>query len=145
MFLDGTSRPEEHQDFNGKNITDLGQPADPDDAVTKRFVDFALRERTFYANPVGAQENLKMNNHKRSGLANPTESNDAVHKFYVDERVDALHQQLENLQVRVARRERIAMPSPTNWMVQHSEANLRGWINLMRFIQLENGHYSELK
>jgi len=56
-----------------------------------------------------------MNNHKISGLANPTENNDAVQKFYVDKRVRNLHQELENLQTRVTRLERLANPhSPTN-------------------------------
>jgi len=87
----------------------LGQPPDHDDAVTKRFVDNILRKRTFHVNPEGAQENLKINNHKTSGLANPTENNDSVHKLYVDERISHL-QELERLQVRVTRLERIAAP-----------------------------------
>jgi len=66
----------------GKKIMNLGQPTDTDDAVTKRFADYQLRKITFHVNPEGAQENLKMNNHKTFGLANPTE-NDAVQKFYV--------------------------------------------------------------
>jgi len=48
------------------------------------FVNYTLRKRTFHINSESAQQNLKMNNHKISGLANPTENNDAVQKFYVD-------------------------------------------------------------
>jgi len=86
----------------------LGQPAHLDDAVTKRFVDYILRTRTFHVNPEGAQENSKMNNYKISGLANPTKNNGAIHKLYVDERIKHLHQELERLQVRVIRLERNA-------------------------------------
>jgi len=57
MFLDGTSLPENHQNYNVKRITNLGQPVEPDDAATKRFVGNILRKRTFYINPEGAQEN----------------------------------------------------------------------------------------
>jgi len=109
MFLDGTSMSENHQNYNGKRITKLGRLVEDTDAVTKGFVDYQLRERTFHVNPEGAQEHLKMNNHKISGLANPTQNNDAVQKLYVDERVDNLHQQLENLQARVVRLERLGL------------------------------------
>jgi len=37
-----------------------------------------------------AQEKLKMNNIVISGLANPTERNDAVHKHYVDSQIEYL-------------------------------------------------------
>ena len=90
MFLDGTSLPEADMNFNGKKITNLGQPVEPDDAATKRFVGDILRKRTIHVNPEGAQENLKMNNHIISGLANPTERNDAVHKHYVDSQIQNL-------------------------------------------------------
>ena len=83
LFLDGTSLPQNHQNYNTKMITNLGQPVDLDDTATKRFVGNILRKRTFLVNPEGAQENLKMSNHTISGLANPR-PNDAVHKFYVD-------------------------------------------------------------
>jgi len=108
MFLDGTSMPENHHNYNGKRITNLGGPAEDTDTATKGFVGNQLRKRTFHANPEGAQEHLKMNNHKISGLANPTQNN-AVQKLYVDERVDNLHQQLENLQARVVRLERLGL------------------------------------
>jgi len=109
MFLDGTSMAENHQNYNGKRITNLERPVEDTDAVTKGFVDYQLRKRTFHINPEGAQEHLKMNNHKMSGLANRTQNNDAVQKLYVDERVDNLHQQLENLQARVVRLERLGL------------------------------------
>jgi len=54
-----------------------------------------------------------MNHHKISGLANPTQNNDAIQKLYVDERVDNLHQQSENLQARVARLERLSLREST--------------------------------
>jgi len=63
MFLDGTSPPENHQNYNDERITNLGQPVEPDDAAKKRFVGNIPRKRTFYVNPQGAQENLKTNNH----------------------------------------------------------------------------------
>ena len=92
MFLDGTSLPQNHQNYNANRITNLGQPVEPDDAATKRFVGNILRKRTFYVNPEGAQANLKMNNHTISRLANPTRPIDAAHKFYVD----SLFENLQN-------------------------------------------------
>ena len=110
MFIDGTSLPEHHQNYNDK--TNLGQPVEPDDAATKRFVRNILRKRTFYVNPEGAQENLKMNIHAISGLANPTRPNDAAHKFYVnsffedlqtavDAHITQYQCEMEDLQTRV--------------------------------------------
>ena len=84
MFLDGTSLPEANMNFNGQKITNLGQSVEPNDAATKGFVGNILRKRIIHVNPEGAQENLKMNNHIISGLANPTGNQDAVHQFYVD-------------------------------------------------------------
>ena len=107
-LLDGTM-PENHQNYNGKRITNLRRPVEDTAAATKGFVDYRFRKRTFHVNPEGAQEHLKMNNHKISVLANPTQNNDAVQKLYVDERVDNLHQQLENLQARVVRLERLGL------------------------------------
>jgi len=72
LVLDGTSLPESNMNLNGQKITNLGQPVESDDADTKRFVGNILRKRTIHVNPEGAQENLKMNNHIISGLANPT-------------------------------------------------------------------------
>ena len=40
IFLDVTSLPEKHQDDNGKRITNLGEPVEHTDAVTKGFVDY---------------------------------------------------------------------------------------------------------
>jgi len=34
MFLDGTSMPENHQNYNDKRITNLGEPAEDTDAAT---------------------------------------------------------------------------------------------------------------
>jgi len=79
MFLDGTSLPEYHQNYNDKSITNLGQPVEDTDAATKGFIDNQLRKRTFHVTPEGAQRRLKMNNHQISGLANPTQNNDAAH------------------------------------------------------------------
>jgi len=39
MFLDGTSMPENHQNYNGKRITNLGAPVEDIDATTKGFID----------------------------------------------------------------------------------------------------------
>jgi len=115
MFLDGTSLPEVDMNFNGKKITNLGQPVEPDDAATKRFVGDILRKRTIHVNPEGAQENLKMNNHIISGLANPTERNDAVHKHYVDSQIQNLRglvanltHQVDSLQTRVVMLEQLS-------------------------------------
>ena len=68
----------------------------------------------------GEQEGLKMNNHAISGLGNPTELKDAVHKFYVDTLIEHLQQQLDTiternrhqlelLETRVVRLERLAL------------------------------------
>jgi len=80
MFLDGTSLPENHQNYNDKRITNLGEPAEDTNATTKGFIDNQLRKRTFHVTPEGVQGHLKMNNHRISGLANSTQNNDAVHK-----------------------------------------------------------------
>ena len=48
MFLDGTSLPENHQNYNDKRITNLGQPVEDTDAATKGFIDNQLRKRTFH-------------------------------------------------------------------------------------------------
>jgi len=123
MFLDGTSLPEYHQNYNDKRITNLGQLVEPDDAATKRFVGNILRKRTFCVNPEGAQENLKMNNHAISGLANPTRPNNAAHKFYVDSLFENLQnavdahitqyqREMEALQTRVVRLERLSHGGP---------------------------------
>ena len=84
MKVDGTSLPEADQNFNGQKIKNLGEPVDPKDAATVKFVDYQIGQRTFHVNFEGAQEKPKMNNNVISGLANPTERNDAIHKFYVD-------------------------------------------------------------
>jgi len=55
MFLDGTSLPENHQNYNGKRITNLGEPVEDTDAMTKGFIDNQLRKRTFHVTPEGAQ------------------------------------------------------------------------------------------
>jgi len=43
MFLDGTSMPENHQSYNDKRITNLGEPVEDTDATTKGFMDNQLR------------------------------------------------------------------------------------------------------
>ena len=119
MFLDGTSLPVANMNFNGKKITNLGQPVGLDNAATKRFVGNILRKRTIHVNPEGAQENLKMNNHIISGLANPTERNDAVHKHHVDSQIQNLRglvtnltHQVDTLQTRVVILERLSHKGP---------------------------------
>ena len=113
MFVDGTSLPENHQNYNGNKIMNGREPIEHNDPATKGFIDYQLRKRTFHVNPEGAQEHLKMNNHKVPRLTNPTQNNDVVQKSYVDERVDNLHQQLENLHGRVVRLERLAIREAT--------------------------------
>ena len=123
MFLDGTSLPEANMNFNGQKITNLGQPVEPDDVATKRFVGNILRKRTFYVNLEGAQENLKMNNHAISGLAVPTRHNEAAHKLYVDSLFENLQtvvdahitqyqREMVSLQTRVVRLERLSHGGP---------------------------------
>jgi len=115
LKVDGTSLPEADQDFNGQKIKNLGQPVDSNDAATVNFVDCWIGQRTFHVNLEGAQEKLKMNNNVISGLANPTERNDAVHKHYVDSQIEYLQslvtnltRQVEGLQDRVVRLERLS-------------------------------------
>jgi len=119
MFLDGTSLPEVNMNLNGQKITNLGQPVEPDDAATKRFVGNILGKRTIHVNPEGAQENLKMNNHIIAGHENPTERNDAVHKHYVDSQIQNLWglvtnltRQVDTLQTRVVILERLFHGGP---------------------------------
>jgi len=101
MFLDGTSLPENHQNYNGKRITNLGEPVEDTDAATKGFIDKQLRKRTLHVTPEGAQGHLKMNNHRISGLANPTQNNGAVHKHYADSHDEYLQGLITNSQVRL--------------------------------------------
>ena len=101
MFLDGTSLPENHQNYNDKRITNLGEPVEDAEATTKGFIDNQLRKRTFHGTPEGAQGHLKMNNHKISGLANPTERNDATYKYYVDSQYEYLQSLITNLSSQV--------------------------------------------
>jgi len=112
----GTSLPEADQDFNGQKIKNLGQPVDPDDAATAYFVDYRIGQRTFHVNLEGVREKLKMNNNVISGLANPTERNDAVHKHYDDSQIEYLQSlitnltnQVEALETRVVRLERLSI------------------------------------
>jgi len=126
MFLDGTSLPENHQNYNDKRITNLGEPVEDTDAATKVFIDNQLRTRTFHVTPVtpvtpeGAQGHLKMNNHRISGLENPTQNNGAVHKHYTDSQdeylqglITDLTSQVDALQTRVARHERLSLREST--------------------------------
>jgi len=120
MLLDGTSMPENHQNHNDKRITNLGEPVEDADAVTKGFIDNQLRKRTFHVTPEGAQGHLKMNNHRISGLANPTQNNDAVHKHYTDSHdeflqrlITNLSSQVDDLQTRVVRLERLSLAEST--------------------------------
>jgi len=39
MFFHGISLPENHQNYNGKRITNLGEPVENTDATTKGFID----------------------------------------------------------------------------------------------------------
>jgi len=55
MFLDGTSLPENHQNYNDKGITNLGEPVEDTDAATKGFIDNQLRKTTLHVTPEGAQ------------------------------------------------------------------------------------------
>jgi len=120
MFLDGTSLPENHQNYNDKRITNLGGPVEDTDAATKGFIDNQLRMRTFHITPEGAQGHLKMNNHRISGLVNPTQNNDAVHKHYTDSHdeylqglITNLTNQVDALQTRVVRLERLSFREST--------------------------------
>ena len=77
------------------------------------FIDNQLRKRTFHVTPEGAQGHLKMNNHRISRLANPTQNKDAVHKHYTDSHDEYLHglityltRQVDALQTRVVRLQR---------------------------------------
>jgi len=120
MFLDGTSLPENHQNYNDKRITNIGEPVEDTDVATNGFIDNQLRKRTFHVTPEGAQGHLKMNNHRISVLANPTQTNDAVHKHYTDSHdeylqglITDLTSQVDALQTRVARLERLSLREST--------------------------------
>jgi len=120
MFLDGTSLPENHHNYNDKRITNLGELVEDTDAATKGFIDNQLRKRTFHVTPEGAQGHLKMNNHRISGLANPTQNNDAVHKHNTDSHDEYLQGLITNLtskvdalQTRVVRLERLSLREST--------------------------------
>jgi len=112
--------PENHQNYNDKRITNLGQPFEDTDAATKGFIGNQLRKRTFHATPEGAQGHLKMNSHKISGLANPTQNNNAVHKHYTDSHdeylqglITNLTSQVDALQTRVIRLEQLSLREST--------------------------------
>jgi len=120
MFLDGTSLPENHQNNNDKRITNFGEPVEDTDAATKGLIDYQLRKRTFHVTLEGAQEHLKMNNHRISGLTNPTQSNDSVHKHYTDSQYEYLQSlitnltsQVDTLQTRVIQFEQLPLREST--------------------------------
>ena len=132
MFLDGTPLPKNHQNYNDKRITNLGEPVEDANATTKGLIDNQLRKttkglidnqlrkRTFHVTPEGAQGYLKMNNHRISGLANPTQNNDAVHKHYTDSHheylqglITNLTSQVDALQTRVVPLERLSFREST--------------------------------
>jgi len=120
MFLNGTSLPENHHNYNDKRIKNLGEPVEDTDAATKGFIDNQLMKRTFHVTPEGAQGHLKMNNRRISGLANPTQNNDAVHKHYTDSHdeylqdlITDLTSQVDALQTRVVRLERLSLREST--------------------------------
>jgi len=46
MFLDGTSLPENHQNYNDKRITNLGEPVEDTDATTKGFINLGREHFT---------------------------------------------------------------------------------------------------
>ena len=61
-----------------------------------------------------------MNNHRTSGLANPTQNNDAVHKHYTNSHdeylqglITNLKSQVDALQARVVRLERLSLREST--------------------------------
>ena len=120
MFHDGTSLLENHQNYNDKRITHLGEPVEDTDSATKGIIDNQLRKRTFHAIPEGAQGHLKMNNQRKSGLANPTQNKDAVYKHYIDSHdeylqglITNLTNQVDALQTRVVRLERLSLREST--------------------------------
>jgi len=120
MFLDGTSLPGNHQNYNDKRITNLVESVEDTDATTKGFIDNQLRKRTFHVTPEGAQGHLKTNNHRISGLANPTQNNDAVHKHYTNSQdeylqglITNLTSQVDALQTRAVRLERLSFREST--------------------------------
>ena len=86
----------------------------------KVFIDNQLRKRTFHITLEAAQRHLKMNNRKISGLAIPTQNNDAVHKHYTDSHdeylqnlITNLTSQVDTLQTRVVRLERLSLREST--------------------------------
>ena len=112
--------PENHQNYNGKRITNLGEPVEDTDKTTKGFIYNQLRKRTFHVTPEGAQGHLKMNNNRISGHANPTQNNDAVHKHCTDSHDEYLQglitnftSQVDALQTRVVRLERFSLREST--------------------------------
>jgi len=120
MFPDGISMPENHQNYNDKRLTNLGEPVEDTDAATKGFIDNQLRKGTFHITPEGAQGHLKMNNHRISELANPTQNNDDVHKHYTNSNSEHLQGLITNLtsqvdaqQTRVVRLERMSFREST--------------------------------
>ena len=56
--IDETTSLEADQDFGGYKISNLGQPVDPNDATTNRFVQDEIRRSAFRVTLEGAQEKL---------------------------------------------------------------------------------------
>ena len=93
LNLDGSNKPSGNIDMNSKKLTNLADPTNNSDAVTKSFLDQLLIATT---NNVEAKtllldgttqptQDISWNNKKLFNLADPTNNLDAVNKKYVDD------------------------------------------------------------
>lgn len=82
------SRPTTTIDFNGKVISNIGDPNQPKDGVNREYMDMRLNYRLLKSG--GADEamsgDLHMGMHKIKEVSTPTEDNDAVNVNYFNSR-----------------------------------------------------------
>lgn len=85
IHLNALSAPNADVAFNGKKITNLGEPSSSTDGATKNYVD--TKTLNTIAAPTAA---VDLNSKKITNLATPTSDYDAANKLYVDQAVQGL-------------------------------------------------------
>ena len=89
LLLDDDGNP----DFAGKRLTEVGEPEDDDDAVTKSFLEDQFTPVMMTRNVFS--QGISMQDGRIEGLPNPVAGADATTKGYVDGRINIKNAYLE--------------------------------------------------
>ena len=89
LLLDDDGNP----DFTGKRLTEVGEPEDDDDAVTKSFLEDQFTPVMMTRNVFS--KGISMQGGRIEGLPNPVAGADATTKSYVDGRINIKNAYLE--------------------------------------------------